>query len=458
MKIDMEIMYVPQANIYQLRDMMDDWRNTSNKISITAYVCALLNFFVSLILSVSKDPYYAVNMGCSAVFLVCGFASKRWYYVGYLSSFVGFLMCAARLSCFPIKSYMMSGALIIVCAVPMVFAYKCIYNYKTVFCELKKRKGFPNFIANTADLYADKMYFRTEKEKGKQTKEELYKENTEASYNPFSSEEEQENEKFRRQQYASVKTTGEVKVVNFEATQDEKKQINLTEAKKQAKESQKYKYGKSVFGREIIFYHNDIHISSIDDKRTLMWKWKNNIEWTMKDFGIFAVVMAMSLMSTSLAYSLIGRLLHYFAIIFLMVGTSYMRQSKWYGALITGLTVLYTIFTTNHILGLGFVIAAYIINPGIIFGTIRFALNYKTYKQLSKEEGFPSFIRTTADLYGDRLYIVEKQEPIVKKDPSQRRVKVMDIGFDEKPKKKDEGAWNAFNYMDEEKKGDNNES
>ena len=31
------------------------------------------------------------------------------------------------------------------------------------------------------------------------------------------------------------------------------------------------------------------------------------------------------------------------------------------------------------------------------------------------------------------------------------------LGYDEKPKA-DEGAWNAFNYMDEEKNGDENEN
>ena len=54
---------------------------------------------------------------------------------------------------------------------------------------------------------------------------------------------------------------------------------------------------------------------------------------------------------------------------------------------------------------------------------------------------------------------MEKREPVVKGNLQQKRVKVMNIGYDDKPKK-DEGAWNAFDYMDEkaEEKRDENES
>ena len=81
-------------------------------------------------------------------------------------------------------------------------------------------------------------------------------------------------------------------------------------------------------------------------------------------------------------------------------------------------------------------------------------INRPVYKALSKEEGFPSFIRNTADLYGDNLYIVEKQSPIKKRTISDNEKIVMNIGYDEKPKKEDK-AWNAFDYMDEEKDDEN---
>ncbi len=451
MKIDMEIMYVPQANIYQLRDMMTDWKLTSDKIALASYISAILNIFFSILLISSDDPYYSMNIGCIAIFLVCGFFSKRWHYMGYISSFIGFLLCAVRLSCFPIENNIAAGALLIVCAVPMIFAYKCIYNYRNVFKELKKREGFPNFIANSADLYSNKIYLRTEKEKGKEPEKTFYTEKTTASYNPFSTESDLKEEEFRRQQTARALYKSETKTVDIETDEKTKQKVLLSDAKKQAQElTAKKKYGLTCFGKEIIFLHNDIHISSLEDKRSLMWKWRNNIEWTMNNFGIFAGVLSMSLMCTGLTYSLLGRLLHFLPLIFFMMGTSYMRQNKWYGALITGATVLYTIVTLNHILGLCFLVAAYAVNPGIIFGTIRFVLNYKTYKQLSKEDGFPSFIKNTADLYGDKIYIVEKQPPKVKPDPALRKVKIMNIGVDDKPKKNEDKAWNAFDYMDEE--------
>ena len=67
-------------------------------------------------------------------------------------------------------------------------------------------------------------------------------------------------------------------------------------------------------------------------------------------------------------------------------------------------------------------------------------------------DGFPTFIRTTADLYGSQMYIVE-ESPRVEKKTGKDHFITMDIGYDEEPKlpEKDK-AWNAFDYMDEDKK------
>jgi hypothetical protein len=52
-------------------------------------------------------------------------------------------------------------------------------------------------------------------------------------------------------------------------------------------------------------------------------------------------------------------------------------------------------------------------------------------------------------VFSDELYISEKREKAKMKEAAAKRpVKVMDIGLDDKPKK-DDGAWNAFDYMDE---------
>ena len=55
------------------------------------------------------------------------------------------------------------------------------------------------------------------------------------------------------------------------------------------------------------------------------------------------------------------------------------------------------------------------------------------------------------------MYILEDEPKVEKKPPVNKEKLVMNIGYDEKPKA-DEGAWNAFNYMDEEKDGDENEN
>ena len=56
-----------------------------------------------------------------------------------------------------------------------------------------------------------------------------------------------------------------------------------------------------------------------------------------------------------------------------------------------------------------------LINIKLFLPTVRYIINYPMYKELSKHEGFPSFVRNYADIYGSRMYIVEKQEPIKRK-------------------------------------------
>jgi hypothetical protein len=85
----------------------------------------------------------------------------------------------------------------------------------------------------------------------------------------------------------------------------------------------------------------------------------------------------------------------------------------------------------------------------MLVGLLRYVLNYKIYSKLKTQDGFPSFTKSTTDLLADKLYIVEKREKVKKLEETvARRVKVMDIGYDDGVKK-DEGAWNAFDYMDE---------
>ena len=108
----------------------------------------------------------------------------------------------------------------------------------------------------------------------------------------------------------------------------------------------------------------------------------------------------------------------------------------------------------NNFVSAGLAIGFLILSRRVWKACIMCIINRPIYKALSKEEGFPSFIRNTADLYGDEMYIIEKQEPIKRRVINDNNKIVMNIGFDEKPKKEDK-AWNAFDYMDEEKEDEN---
>ena len=43
MKLNMETVYVPEANFVQQRDMMTHWREASEKVSKFSFVCFLLS-------------------------------------------------------------------------------------------------------------------------------------------------------------------------------------------------------------------------------------------------------------------------------------------------------------------------------------------------------------------------------------------------------------------------------
>jgi hypothetical protein len=97
-------------------------------------------------------------------------------------------------------------------------------------------------------------------------------------------------------------------------------------------------------------------------------------------------------------------------------------------------------------------VAAYVVNIGIIIAPVIFLINKRIYNELSTMEGFPAFVRTTADLYGSQMYMVEERTRVEKKTSKDHFV-TMNIGYDEIEKKPEEDkAWNAFDYMDEDNK------
>lgn len=445
MKFNMETMYVPASTIHQKRAMMTDWRTTSDRAGLFSYISAVVSVAMSLYLLANGDDNFYIYIPCIFVFLIGGYLCKKWKYMGYIAVLIAVLCSASRFA-FPMpESFLVNGSIIAVCLFNFIagfFALRCMSNFYTVFKELEKCPGFPDFIANTADLYADKIYL-------KDVDENIYDNKFEASYNPFNSAEDIKNEEIRRN--LDLKSDGIEEKITMDITGEKTAGTPQNEfPKKQPQEIQ----SKTIFGRYIIFPHTDFSTSSFEEKKDFMGYWNYNIEFTTSNFVLFAFFLMIAGMAAGFGSPIT---LAYFAIVLVFVfGTNYLKMGKFIGVPIIVIGMLCTSVFFSSAISAIFTVAAYIVNPGMILGTIRFVLNYKYYKELSTMDGFPSFIRTTADLYGDKIYIVEKKEVVKRVDPSQRVIQVMDIGY-EKEEKKEDKAWNAFDYMDEQKENENNE-
>ncbi len=440
MNLNMEIMYVPQSTILQKKDMMSDWEKTSKNASICSYISAFLSVIDAFI---SKGVYQWVLLGIALGFIICGVLCKKWKLLGYVLSFfavTGFSATAVA----PFSSLNLSGKIFVITAsffgfLWLYFPVRCIFNYNHVFKELKKSKGFPNFIMNTADLYGDKMYYRDEEKT-------QYEKSTGVSHNPFNTPEDIREEKFFRTQ--NIKIKGEEKTIHKDFTN-----VNGTSEKLKPKEEKRKKYGKKVLGCELTFEHTDIATASFEEKKMLMFKWNSIIENIDSHIVFFGFLMMVAILFNVITNP--KALLAYFFLIGLIMGTNYMKLGKLFGAFLTMASII-CCWSVPFIFGENFASTAFVVFAGIysifiVIPVIRFVMNHHIYRELSTQEGFPSFVRTSADLYGDKLYIVEKREKIKREKLSPDGVLRMDIGYDE-VKKKEDKAWNAFDYMDDERK------
>lgn len=434
MKLSMEIGYFPESTFTQKKEMMADWERTSNKVAAFSYICAASSLIMLAFMLGYKDEFFFIYGGSAALFLLGGVLCKRWSFLGYISVFLGLVLCCLRFNLTEIEGAHIMGATVVQALfslVPSYLAFRCAYNYNYVFKELRKCKGFPNFIANTADLYGDKIYLKDEQES-------VYEGRVRTSYNPFNTDEQLHEEQVRREMDARVQ--GEKAPIRMDIGVD-----GVARPGRARSDEVRYEHGKTIFGKEIIFLHNDIATSSYEEKKELMSKWRDNIEMTTKNFPVFALLIMVAVLAATFG-SILGILNHAIVLVFVM-GTNQMKMGKWYAPLTLLAATIYMGINVRNSIGMLCLIGAFVFNFGMVLGTLRYILNYRIYKELSVQPGFPSFIQTTADKYGDQLYITEAQAPRPAMPQGKRPVKVMDIGFDDKPEA-DTGAWNAFDYMD----------
>ncbi len=428
MKFNMETSYIPYSTIFEKRDMMFDWKETSNKVGNLGFIVAFLPIVIASINSDLGD-FFEFSLYFSSIALVIGGVfCKKWkiwaYYLNIIALFYCNTIFVYYMSELQFKYWVMMAVADSLGIVMLYFCLRCIYNYNSVYKALEKEKGFPNFMVNGQDLYADKLYLKDEESSEKKK---------------------------------PANKNNEPIIMNID--------VNPTQQEIEERRNKKHKHGKSILGINIIFPHDDPEDMSYDDKKGYMYDWNCNVNFITK--GIFFPIMLMMAgalfcfigeakeMGTFISF-IVGNL----SVLLLVIGTNYMKMGKLFGAFVTILS-LGMYFWLGFFIGAAgnsipctWILITSLINIKLFLPTVRYIINYPMYKELSKHEGFPSFVRNYADIYGSRTYIVEKQEPVKRKILSDNEKIEMNIGFDEKPKKEDKG-WNAFDYMDEERKEEN---
>lgn len=423
LKFNMETAYIPYASVFEKKDMMFDWIETSKRASYLAYAIAVCSFFIGYILCDLGDFFEFSMYGVSLAAVIGGRYCKKWKLFAYYLNILAFMYFNGIVLGFITETN--KNALIFFVAGNIIgigmsyFSLRCIYNYKSVFKELEKCKGFPDFLVNGQDLFGEKLYLKDD------------------------------GEEIGAREIKTPESKTEPIVMNID--------VPPADEEIRERKNRKYKHGKSVFGIDIIFPHDDPEDMSFEDKKGFMYDWNRNVECAVK--GVFISVFLMML---SVLFSVIAgggfmvMVLGYGAILMLILGTNYMKMGEWWGSLMT-VGSLVGFFCLRQLIGYGgngipfcFISITSLINIRILLPTIRYIINYPTYKELSTHEGFPSFVRNYADLYGSKAYIVEKREPTKKKILSDNEKIEMFMAGNEEPKEKEKG-WNAFDYMDEEK-------
>lgn len=439
-KLSMEIMYVPQATNTQKKEMVLEWRTESGNVFRFSMISAAVSFFALAFFYAGSIDFFYIYAASAIISLLSGYMAKKWSIVGYIGVFVSAILNCLWFSVGLPDSYVYIGSLIVVAIcgfIPCFSAARCALNYRTVFVPLRESKGFPDFIMSTADLYGDKLYLKDKPD------ENIHDNKYEASYNPFKTEKDISEEEFRRSQ--ELKSGG----INEPITMNIGEDGEITQ--EEPKEPETFKYGKKIGDFEIVFLHNDFHEMSFQEKSLLMSKWRANIAFAESNFYIFFVLVAISCMASGFG-DFVGSIARYFVLVLFSLGVSRMKMGYTSGAVITLCAVVYSFNMLNSPISVFLLVAGYVVNIGIIIAPIIFLINKRIYNELSTMEGFPTFVRSTADLYGSQMYIVEER-PRVEKKTGKDHFITMNIGYDEKEKKPEEDkAWNAFDYMDEEKK------
>ena len=469
-RMDMEICYVPAAKLKDVQEMMANWKKNNKIIRFSAIVAILMSFITMyyLVYSDSEGSTEIPIVMCIISMIILAFVSiivtksKKWiYFLSYLST----MLFSFSAACIDFKALTLPAAIVL--SIPHIvntyFSHKAIYNYETVYLRLKERKGFPNFVFSTADMYADKIYLKNKDEKT------VAEKRVEASFNPFNEEDEIIDEEVRRMNSLRYEEMPQHEK-DVAGAYYEEKEIKYT-----AEQEREYKYKFSILGIDIVIPHNDFKTAPMDEKRFFMGVWNETISKMFRNEAFMIMMLMLLILTANVGGMGFGAAIYFVSIAVYVFGTNFIKFNQIIGVpLIIGSVFSFCSSIGNNMVAAGFVIvvlAFFCIT--MLPGLIKFTINFPAYKKISREPGFPSFVENSADLYADEVYIVEKPKPIVKMEKPEPII--MDIGYDEEDKNKrfkefrrinefnyqeqnksnrslrEDKGWNAFDYLDTDK-------
>lgn len=439
LNLNMEIAYVPVAKLKDIQEMMGNWKENNKKLKTFSKLTTITTIISAMYFLYEKEDTMCLISVLSAFLFILGglLASKsaRVVYLLPILSIVVFSLVPAYFPAGVIRNFFM-----ITVYIPGIitnwFAYKALYNYKNVYIPLTKRKGFPHFVFSTSDMYADKMYLKNKNNKT------VAEKRVEASYNPFNNQERITDEEVARMNSLRYK---ELKLLKEDIEKSEyfkDKEIKYTVDK-----NKEYKYGKSVWGLELVFKHDEIETCSKEECRRLMRLWNTLKEEMFKNEVVMLLLLLMCVVFPIWGGVGFGCLVFFIPFITYIFGTNFIKLDQWWGVPVMIISLAALAGTATNLVsgGIYFCLVVYFV-LSVLPRLIKWCFNLSIYKKLSKREGFPSFYESATDLYGDDMYIVEKQEPL--KKLKKLEPIVMNIGYDEKEEDK---AWNAFDYLDKDK-------
>ena len=469
LKLNMEICYVPVAKLKDVQEMMANWRNNNKLIKYWSFASIAVSFMNLFYLEFSEleintDFAKVICIVSDLIMGVLAFTVNKSNKLIYYLAFIGTMLFSFSASFigFEFLTLPVAIALSLPFFVTCYLSYKAILNYEEVYLRLKNRKGFPNFIFSTADMYADKMYLKNKNEVT------VAEKRVEASFNSFREEDEIIDEEVRRMNTLRYE---ELKHHKEDVSGDE--YFKEKEVKHSVDPNKKYKYGLSILGFDLVIPHDDIETSSKEEKRRMMRLWNEMKDNIFKNEAMILMFLLLLVLAVEIGGLGFSAAIYFIVIIVYIFGTNFVKLDNRIGFILTTGSVYSFLFalvvpSVRNVVTLGLIVVVLCYyNIFILPGLIKWLVNFPMYKKLSKEPGFPSFFDTKKELYGDDYYIVEEIKPIVKRTNQEKLI--INIGYDDEDdevnkrladfnykeknetvQKLDNTAWNAFNYLEDD--------